>query len=342
MKPLSGIKVLDFTRLLPGPLASLYLADMGADVVKIEDPHGGDYLRSIPPEGMFKSLNAGKKSITLDLKEKNDLLTFLNLAKKADVLLESFRPGVMKNLGLDFNSIKTECPKLIYCSISGYGQTGEDSQKAGHDINYMAKNGLLNQMGHLGNLQIADTAGGSLHAVIGIQAALLQRARSGKGQFIDISMTECSLPVGAIAYSSLGKNTTLDGSLPFYDVYETKDGKKMALGALEKKFWDEFCHAINKEDWRDWHSQVQNYSIYKEEISLLFKSKSRSEWTETLKEADCCCTPVLELSEVNTLVQKEDYYESRFPIKMSLWEYSERTPAPKLGQNNEEVESLWP
>ena len=257
----------------------------------------------------------------------------------------------MEKLGLSYESLRQLNKKLIYCSISGYGQSGEKSQLSGHDINYMADNGLLDQCGGIiptpGNLQFSDTAGRSLHAVIGVQAALLQKAQSGEGQYIDISMRDCSLPLGAVAFSSLGEkdkprrnDEVLSGGFPFYDVYKTKDGRYMALGALEKKFWVSFCDTIGKKDWASWHDDPDNFAKYKAQLSGLFMEETQQNWVTIVKGFDCCCSPVHHLSEASGINKRDteegSYYEVNFPIPLS-GVVTKRKAAPKLGEHNDEV-----
>ena len=245
---LAGLRVLDLSRLLPGPFCSLYLAQLGAEVIKIEEPNGGDYARE--SRELFAQVNRGKKSITLDLRQAGDVAKFKELVAGADVVLESFRPGVMDRLGCGYDALREINPKLVYAALTGYGQTGPYRDWAGHDLNYLAVAGALDQFGNAGgppaqiNLQVADLAGGALTCVIGILAAVLGARASGAGSFVDVSMTDGSAALQVIALASLrehGKSfprggDILSGALPNYAVYKCRDGKYLAVGALEPKF----------------------------------------------------------------------------------------------------------
>ena len=245
---LAGIRVLDLSRLLPGPFASLYLAQLGAEVIKIEEPGIGDYARE--SREMFSLANRGKKSVTLDLRQAADVAKFKELVTTADVVLESFRPGVMDRLGCGYETLKALNPKLVYAALTGYGQTGPYRDWAGHDINYLSIAGVLDQVGTAGgppalaNVQIADLAGGGLTCVIGILAAVLGAKASGVGTFVDVSMTDGSAALQVVALASLREHgrtfgrggDILSGALPNYGVYKCRDGKYLAVGALEPKF----------------------------------------------------------------------------------------------------------
>jgi alpha-methylacyl-CoA racemase len=245
---LAGVRVLDLSRLLPGPFCSLYLAQLGAEIIKIEEPGGGDYARE--SRELFAQVNRGKKSVTLDLRVTADVARFKELVATADVVLESFRPGVMDRLGCGYEELKKLNPKLVYASLTGYGQTGPYRDWAGHDLNYLAVAGALDQFGVAGgppaqlNVQVADLAGGGLTCVIGILAALHGARASGAGSFVDVSMTDGSAALQVIALASLrehGKSSPrgsdiLSGALPNYTVYKCRDGKYLAVGALEPKF----------------------------------------------------------------------------------------------------------
>ncbi|MEO6887938.1 MAG: CaiB/BaiF CoA-transferase family protein, partial [Ktedonobacteraceae bacterium] len=275
-QPLSGIRILDLSRLLPGAYASQMLADFGADVIKVEEPGMGDYGRVMPPHGpggmgqLFLAINRNKRSMTLDLKSEEGRAIFLRLVGTADVLLESFRPGVMQRLGLGYERLKEEQPGLIYCAISGYGQEGPYRQRAGHDLNYAGYAGLLYyNRGAQGEpampaTQLGDLAGGSYMAVIGILTALAGRTPTGEGRMIDVSMTEgvmSLLPVFASTYLTADKapqpgQSALDGGLPCYNIYETRDGKHVTLAALEPKFWHTFCTRVGHLELLPFHLPV--------------------------------------------------------------------------------------
>ncbi len=275
-QPLNGIRILDLSRLLPGAYASQMLADYGADVIKIEEPGSGDYGRFMPPQlagGMslyFVAINRNKRSMTLNLKSQAGHEIFLRLVRQSDVVLESFRPGVMDRLGLGYEQLKGVNPGLVYCAISGYGQDGPYRLRAGHDLNYAGYAGLLDyNRGPRGEpamppTQLGDLAGGSFMAVIGIMTALYGRTQTGEGRVIDVSMTEgvlSLLPLTATAYLNTGQapqsgKTQLDGGLPCYNIYETQDGKHITLAALEYKFWHTFCTRIGHLELLPFHTPV--------------------------------------------------------------------------------------
>ncbi|MDP9142340.1 MAG: CoA transferase, partial [Pseudomonadota bacterium] len=256
---LSGVRVLDLSRLLPGPFCTLYLAQLGAEVIKIEEPNGGDYARGMPE--MFSQVNRGKKSITLDLRLDADREQFLTLVETADVVIESFRPGVMDKLGCSYDVLRERNPRIVFAALTGYGQTGPYSQWAGHDMNYLALAGVLDQIGTAGgapaqsNLQIADLAGGALTCALGIVAAVHGAQKSGVGTMVDVSMMDGAMAMMPIALSSLreGKDlpargtAMLTGALPNYSVYRCRDGKYLAVGALEPKFFMRLLSALGEE-----------------------------------------------------------------------------------------------
>lgn len=347
-QPLSGIRVLDLTRLLPGPLCSLTLADLGATVVKVEDPDGGDYLRQLIPD-MFSALNRNKYSITLNLKDVDDREIFLALVKSYDVVMESFRPGVTKKLFIDYETLRGVNPNIVYCSITGYGQTGPYKFHSGHDINYIGYAGILDQIGtvdsppSLANFQIADIAGGAQSASIGILSALLAVKSGGEGCHIDISMLDCSAALSTMALAESQTRRDLDelrgqgvlsGGYPFYQIYGTKDGRYMALGALEGKFRKNFLEKVGK--------SVSS----SEELTELFASRTRDEWENLFSDSECCCTPVLSVRETiqneqikarHLVVQNGDKVDWGCPIRMSGFEFAVQNSAPELGQDNDEI-----
>ena len=254
---LEGVRVLDLTRLLPGPHATQLLAQLGAEVIKIEDPDGGDYTRSLSAD-LFEQVNRGKASITLDLRQADDVAAFKELVRDADVVVEQFRPGVMKRLGCDYDTLKAINPKLVFAALTGYGQTGPLSDDAGHDLNYLSLAGVLDQMGTAGgppaisNVQIADLAGGALTCTVGILAAVLGAKASGEGAFVDSAMLDGSLALQSVAMgsrASLGQTQPrgediLTGALPNYRVYKCRDGRYLAIGALEPKFFKRLLTAL--------------------------------------------------------------------------------------------------
>lgn len=317
-RPLEGIKVLDFSRYLPGPYCSLLLSDMGAEVIKVEEPGQGDLARYMPPmlEGQgaaFIGLNRGKKSITLDLRAQVARDALYRMVPSFDVVLESFRPGVMERLGLGYETLKALNPGLIYCAISGYGQVGPMRDKAGHDLNYVALAGILGATGpeegppEMPAVQIADVAGGSYPAAVAIIAALFERTRTQKGQFLDISLTDGALSMMLFHLAGHlvdGKGVPpgrlpLNGGLINYRTYRTKDGKAMALGALEPKFFIAFLKRAGRPELISL-MQAQGEELIQARAALgaLFAERTRDEWVALLAEVDVCCEPVLEADEV--------------------------------------------
>lgn len=343
---LAGIRVLDLSRLLPGPFCSLYLAQMGAEVIKIEEPDGGDYARGMGE--LFAQVNRGKKSVTLDLRDAEDREAFLALVDDADVVLESFRPGVMDKLGCGYETLRTRNPRLVYAALTGYGQTGPYRDWAGHDMNYLALAGVLDQVGSAGgppaqsNLQIADLAGGALTCALGILAAVIGARSSGQGTMVDVSMMDGALALMPIALAALRQDGRLPprgagmltGLLPNYRIYRCRDGRHLAVGALEPKFFlrllavlgDRLPAPLRK--WLPRGSDTSGSSGGKTQggskdpfgslgrmlgdprrarlvtapvhlaLAGLFMTRTRDQWAELLAGQDCCVTPVLSLDEV--------------------------------------------
>ena len=311
--PLSGLTVVDFSTLLPGPLASLMLCEAGADVIKVEPPGGENMRRSKPSWGpdsaIFALLNGGKKCIALDLKNDKHRNGLLPLIERADVLIEQFRPGVMERLKLDYATLSRINPRLIYCSITGYGQTGALSQRAGHDLNYLSETGLLAlNPGPRGDPQLppllaADIAGGAYPAVINILLALAQRERTGRGQHLDVAMADSMFPFAfwALPNGWLGHgwpergSNVFSGGSPRYQLYETSDGALLAVGALEDKFWEAFCKTIElPEEFRERgckpHAAIQA-------VREIIASRPGSHWQKVFAGEDCCCGLVRSLQE---------------------------------------------
>jgi len=313
MQPLNGLFVLDFTTLLPGPLATLMLAEAGAEVLKIEQP-GGENARRFPPfvgneSAAFAMLNRGKTSMTLDLKSDADREKLAPLIKRADIVVEQFRPGVMDRLGLGYDELKKINSKLIYCSISGYGQSGSRVQEAGHDINYIGNTGLLDlQPGPVDRpvvppMLAADIAGGSFPAVINILLALQARDKSGQGCHIDIAMTDAmftftwaAMAIGAATgrFPKQGDLWLVGGS-PRYQIYPTKDGKLIACGALEPKFWAAFPQANGLS--KEFGDDARNPMATRDAIAKLILAKTSDEWKPIFAAADCCATVIVPLEE---------------------------------------------
>lgn len=313
--PLSGLKVVDLSRLLPGPHATLMLADLGADVLKVEDPQLGDYLRWGWPPGenpAFLQLNRNKRSLTLNLKAEEGREIFKKIVAEADVLLESFRPGVMARLGLGYDDLKKINPGLIYCALSGYGQEGPYQHRPGHDLNYMGYAGALALGGPAGaapvipGVQIADLAGGSLMSLVGILAALHGRQLTGQGRLVDVSMTggvTGLLPYQASMYLATGDPVRrgqwrLNGGLPEYAVYETADGKYLTVGALEPKFFNRLCTLLDMPEMDEVNSSPAKGAQIRAALAAKFKQKTRAEWLALLADEDACVGPAYEMDEV--------------------------------------------
>ncbi|SEH12059.1 CaiB/BaiF CoA transferase family protein [Thermoleophilum album] len=370
---LEGIKVLDLSRLLPGGFCTMLLADFGAEVLKVEDTGMGDYVRWSPPhyEGaersaasaLFLALNRGKRSLRLNLKEEEGREVLLRLVREYDVLVESFRPGVMDRLGVGYERLRQENPRLVYCAITGYGQTGPLRDRPGHDMDYLALNGILGLTGEPDGppiqaaVQIADIGGGSLMAAFGIMAALWERERSGEGQFVDVSMTDGSLSwlaMVAARYFCDGQRPQrgrleLAGGLVCYRPYPCKDGW-VALGALEPKFWQAFCRGIGREDLIERQFDGPG-SDTQRELERIFRERTREEWARFGAEHDCCLEPVLELDEAldSELVREREMVVAvdqpgagsvrllGVPVKLSRTPGAPQGPGPSLGEHTEEV-----
>lgn len=359
MNLLQGIRVLDLTRLYPGPFCTMLLADMGAEVIKIESPGEGDYMRLMGPANgeerlYFRMLNRNKKSITLNLKDKQAVSLFLRLAEKADVIVEGFRPGVTEALGIGYQAVREVNREIVYCSVSGYGQDGPYRERAGHDVNYIALAGILGLTGSKGGppvipgVQIGDVGGGSLMAVMAILAAVVARQRGGGGCFLDVAMLDglvSWLPLAAAelfaGYPAARGEMMLNGGLACYAVYRTADGGYMSLGALEPKFWEAFCRAAGRDDLisRQYQAEQESLSI---EVAAIFASRPRREWEEAFEKADACCEPVLSLEEAlrHPQVRARGLVAGQslaFPVKVSGQEKKADRPAPSLGQHTREV-----
>lgn len=374
--PLSGIRVLDLTRLLPGPFCSQLLADFGAEVIKVEDTGAGDYIRHAPPfhlaaegtdeeelnaggtrSGLYLSLNRGKRSIRLDLKQEEGREAFHRLAATADVILEGFRPGVAARLGVDHETLAEINPRLVYCSITGYGQDGPYRDRAGHDLNYQGVAGLLGLTGAAGGPpvqpagQIGDLGGGALNAAFGIMVALFERERSGKGQLVDISMTD-----GAMAWLAMvaGRYFTdghaprrgeleLGGGLVCYLPYEAGDGW-VSCGALEPKFWRIFCEETGNPDLIDVQFERPGGDGWRQ-VADVFRQRTRAEWKAFNDQHDCCIEPILNLDEtLDSELTRERGMVVEFdqpgigpvrqlgnPVKLSRTPAAEPAAAPAIG-----------
>lgn len=314
---LEGLKILDFSTLLPGPFATTMLADLGAEVLKISGPGKPDIVLDYPPfiEGTTVSANQAwlgrnKKTMLLNLKKPGAVEVVKKLIMEYDIVMEQFRPGVMEKLGLGYEALAEINPRLIYCSLTGYGQTGPLSHRAGHDINYLARSGNMAQAGRaetgpvLTNMQVADVAVGSMNSVIGILAAVQYRNRTGKGQRVDIAMLDGLIPFNGMdgtAFLAAGKVPKREGERLnggcIYDFYETKDGQYLSVGALEPKFWAEFCHCIGREDLIEGSVWPEDVKAVKEVIKGILKEKTRDEWMAVFDGRDVCVEPVLSVQE---------------------------------------------
>lgn len=315
--PLASLKILDFSTLLPGPFASLLLADMGAEVLRVESPSRMDLVRVLPPhdDGVSAShayLNRNKRSIALDLKLPEAVEVVKQLVREYDIVLEQFRPGVMDKLGVGYEALKAINPKLIYVSITGYGQTGPYRDRAGHDINYLALAGVASYTGRrdtgplpLG-VQLADIGGGSLHGVMGLLAAVIHRQHTGEGQQVDISMTDCAFSLNGMAgagYLACGvepdmETQALNGG-SFYDYYRTRDGRWFSVGSLEPQFMQQFCAVIGHPELasRGLSPKAEDQQALKREIAIAFEKRDFADWCERFAAVDACVEPMLPLSE---------------------------------------------
>jgi crotonobetainyl-CoA:carnitine CoA-transferase CaiB-like acyl-CoA transferase len=368
--PLTSMKILDFSTLLPGPYATMLLADMGADVLRVEAPDRVDLTRVMPPHDAGVStahgfLNRGKQSLALNLKKEGSKEKILELVKDYDIVIEQFRPGVMDRLGIGYDTLKAINPGLIYCAITGYGQTGPYRDRAGHDINYLSLAGVSSHCGRAESgpppmgIQIADVAGGSHHAVMGILAAVIHRQQTGEGQFVDISMTDAAFALNGMAGAAclaggveqMPETSLLNGGF-FYDYYQTQDSRWLSVGSLEPQFSARMCDALGIPDQKSYalsqtpeHQQKLKAAL-KEKIA----EKNLAEWQEVFADQDACVEPVLTISEAAEHpqlkaremvigVDRGDGTEQRqigFPIKF------EKTPADTsrigkmLGADNEQ------
>ena len=316
--PLQGLKILDFSTLLPGPYATMLLADMGAEVLRIESPTRPDMLRGLPPmvgeqhkvSAAHATINRNKQSLALNLKDARAGGIVRRLLAEYDVVLEQFRPGVMDRLGLGYESLRETRPDLIYCSVTGYGQTGPLKDRAGHDINYLALSGLASYSGRsasgpaLAGTQIADIAGGSHHAVMAILAAVYRRQQSGDGSRIDISMTDCAFALNAVS----GANALAGAGDPqieqellngggFYDYYRTADGRYLSVGSLEPQFAQQFFTALGHPQWLERVLDPEQQAALKQDIAAAIGARTLDDWLRTFAGSDACVEPVLNFGE---------------------------------------------
>ena len=365
---LEGIKVIDFSTLLPGPLASLFLSETGAEVIKIEKPGVGDEIRLSNPQWgeqsvSFSLLNRGKKSLSLDLKDPKNLKILIPILKEADIIIEQFRPGVMKRLGLDYESIKKINQNIIYVSITGYGQYGPKSMVAGHDLNYIGNAGLLSvSMGRENDTVVppalvADIAGGSYPAVINILLALRKRDLNKEGSYIDLSMTENLFPFmfwglgSGFAHNKWPGNSdgVLSGGSPRYNIYKTSDGSYVAAAPLEDRFWNKFCKAIELP--KKFIKMQNDQEKVIEEIRKIIGQKEKNYWLDVFNKADCCCSIVKSIEEAindnhfkvrkifeNKIINNlgEEIPALPIPIDMQFRKDQKRASAPSLGDINDQ------
>lgn len=369
--PLQNLKVLDFTTLLPGPYCTRMLADMGADVLKIESPTRPDLVRKMPPidDGISvidSAINRNKRSLTLDLKHADAVDLVKKLVSEYDILVEQFRPGVMDKLGVGYDILSAANPRLIYCSITGYGQTGPFRDRAGHDNNYLSIAGINAYSGRCGErpplmgTQIADIAGGSMHAVVGILSAVNQRSLTGKGAYIDISMTDAAFALNALssaAYLTHGIEPKLETEMLnggcHYDYYETSDGRYMSVGSLEPKFFQGLIGVMNDEQLNSLAVQPDRESQQqlKKALAAHFKNKTYQQWCDIFAVEDFCVEPVLKFSEAcehpqiqarNMIVDLplpdgKSQKQIATPIRFNNGELDYRSTGPRAGAHNQEV-----
>ena len=365
---LEGIKVIDFSTLLPGPLASLFLSETGAEVIKIEKPSVGDEIRLSNPQWgeqsvSFSLLNRGKKSLSLDLKDPKNLKILIPILKEADIIIEQFRPGVMKRLGLDYESIKKINQDIIYVSITGYGQYGPKSMVAGHDLNYIGNAGLLSiSMGRENDTVVppalvADIAGGSYPAVINILLALRKRDLNKEGSYIDLSMTENLFPFmfwglgSGFAHNKWPGNSdgVLSGGSPRYNIYKTSDGSYVAAAPLEDRFWNKFCEAIELP--KKFIKMQNDQEKVIQEIRKIIGQKEKNYWLDVFNKADCCCSIVKSIEEAindnhfkvrkifeNKIINNlgEEIPALPIPVDMQFRKDQKRASAPSLGNINDQ------
>ena len=374
MTALAGVKILDLTRLLPGGFATVLLADLGAEVLKVEDTGMGDYVRWAPPyhEGaeesaksaLFLALNRGKRSIRINLKQEAGREVLLRLVERHDVVVEGFRPGVMDRLGVGYEALRERNPRIVYCAITGYGQTGPYTLRPGHDLNYLGLVGLLDMSGQAGGPpvqaagQIADLGGGGLMAAYSILAALREAERSGEGQLVDVSMADGALSwlsMAAAAYLADGRvpgrgSESLTGGFVCYRPYACADGH-VTMAALEPKFWAAFCHGVGREDLLGKAFDPPGSDAHGE-VAAVFAARTRAEWKAFADEHDCCLEPVLDLGEAlnSDLVREREMVLEldqpgatepvrllSHPVKLSRTPGIPQGPGPALGEHTREV-----
>jgi len=358
--PLAGVRVLDLTRLLPGPLCTLHLADLGADVIKIEDTGAGDYAAA----ALRTLVQRNKRALRVDLKQPEGVAVLHALARTADVLVEGFRPGVTERLGVGYDTLAALNPKLVYCSITGYGQSGPYRDEPGHDLNYCALAGVSDQIGRegeapaLSNVPVADLLGGSLTAAMGLLAALFDAQRTGRGRHVDIAIADSLLAHAVVPMMSVLEHghvqpagtDKLSGGLACYGLYRTRDGRHLAVGALERKFWDRFCEVLGREDLKPRHlaPDAAGTQALRAELAGLIGLHTLAHWQRCFEGTGCCVTPVLRLEEA----LDDPHFRARgmvveppgggprqlaCPVKMSGHTFELRRLAPRPGEHSDEI-----
>lgn len=368
-KPLEGIRILDLSHMLPGPFCTMVLADMGAEVIKVENPNGGDSFRTRKPlkrdEGTaFLMLNRGKRSIIVDLKDPDGREFFLKLAETADVVLEQFKPGTAQKLGIGYEAVAQRNPSIVYCSLSGYGQTGAYASMPGHDINYLSMSGILDTIGAEGEapvipgVQIADLGGGAQWALVAILLGLMARAQDGQGRYLDVAMARCLVPWMTLHLSQYAADGTVPkrgttkgtGHFACYRIYRTADDKFVSLGAAEPKFWARFCQLVERPDLiDDQYAEGARREELIARVEELFASKPQAYWTTLLLHEQVCFTPVRSFDEVavdeeftsqgliGTMEHPSEgsVLSIGFPVAMSGIEQGEPSPSPAYGSDTE-------
>lgn len=333
-RPLAGVRVLDLTRFLPGPVATQHLADLGADIIKIEDRGQGDPARYMDMSektcstdsgdaALFQLVNRNKRSVSVDLKQSEGVSVLLRLAQNADLLVEGFRPGVMDRLGVGYEAVRAVNPSIVYCSINAFGASGPEQYLAGHDINFMAASGVLDQIGQAGgppvipNIQIGDLLGGALTPLVGMLAALYAVKAGGSGTHVEVAMTEAVMAHAVVSMAALNEGKDeggasvrgaglLSGGRPEYAVYETSDGRYLAVGALEDKFWQRFCEVLSLPHWAQCRPKTaKELSACRDEVVQKIKTRTLAHWESHFSKVDCCVTPVKTLSEALASLQSQ-------------------------------------
>lgn len=338
---LAGYRILDFSKLLPGPLATMWMAQQGAEVIKVERPQSPDPVRFYPPmvdgvSAYYSALNKGKKSLSVDYRADEGREQLLRLIETTDVVLEQFRPGVMEAFGLGFETLQERNPKIIMVSITGYGQQGEMAAFPGHDINYLSYSGVLDSQRDMEGkpiisaAQLADVAGGSMQALNATTSALLHRERTGEGQKVDVSMTHAVSVLNSLrAAEELATGQSggyLSGAIASYNVYKCADGRHVALGALEPKFWQKFCNLMGHPEWGGRLMEMELIA----EVAAVFASESMEFWREKLENEGVCLSPVLTIKEA----AEHPLFKGGFPSGFGL---KALDSAPKLGAHNQEL-----